>query len=179
MADKTISLEDLNQILMQFGQNIGLHHLILDENAAVSLVFDDQFLVEIQALDRQNDRVRTVYLLAVLSPSPQHKDSARAVSFYQKLLEANLSGAMMNGTAFAVDPENQETLLLSAVATSTLTVEILENEMEKFVNTLERWVSIRKNGIFDLSQAADRPGMPSGSAASEAPSSIDHGSVRV
>jgi len=174
MSYKTISLEELNQILMQFGQNIGLRDLALDDNAAVSLVFDDEFLVEIQALDRQNDYVRTLYLLAVLSPSPQ-ADDAKMLDFYQKLLEVNLSGAMMNGAAFALDPDNQEVLLLATISASSLTVAVLENEMEKFFNTLEHWASVRNNGVLDFSHDPSAHA----SQADKSGASMGQGGVRI
>ena len=143
-----IPLDQLNQTLMQFGQNIGLGNFSLDENRSASLVFDDRFLVELQALDFEADHVHTLYLIAVLCPKPEKQNDKEAVYFYQQLLQSNLSGKMMRGVSFAFDKEHSEILLLKPLSASQLTLEAIEIEMEKFVNVLEQWSSRLHNGVL-------------------------------
>ena len=149
MTPQSISLNDLNQTLMQFGQNIGLGSFALDENRAASLIFDDRFLVELQALDFEANHVRTLYFIAVLCATPSHKNKDEALNFYQQLLQNNLSGNMMHGISFAFDKEHNEILLLRTLSPAQLNLEIIESEMERFVNVLEQWSTRLHNGVLD------------------------------
>ena len=153
MMNKTMSLTQINDILMQFGQNIGVRDLRLDHNLAASLVFDDQFLVEIHGLDRSGDHVNSLFLLSVLSPAPNHfpNDIGKA-DFYRQLLHANLSHKVMSGVSFSVDPESGDIILLRALVAHYLTIDILEYEIETFINVLEHWSNTLVNGVLDFSQ---------------------------
>jgi hypothetical protein len=172
MLAKSIPLDRLNQILMQFGQNIGLGNFCLDENRSASLIFDDRFLVELQALDIEGDDVRTLYFISVLCPDPEHKDETEAINFYQQLLQSNLSGKIMSGISFALDREHKEILLLKPLSVSQLVMEGIEIEMERFVNVLEQWASNIKNGTLSWAENHTE---------SNAPPSAEHGNggVRV
>ena len=48
MTPMRVDLAEINNIFMQFGQNLGLGNLSLDENGLLSLVFDDHLMVELQ-----------------------------------------------------------------------------------------------------------------------------------
>lgn len=146
---KTMSIDELNQILMQFGHSIGLENFSLDENAATSLMFDDRFLVELQALDRKDYNINTLYFIAQLCEAPKHKTKSEEANFYQQLLQSNLSGITMSGVSFAFDKTHEEILLISTLSAPLLTIDILEMEMEKFVNVLEHWSSRLTNGTLN------------------------------
>ncbi len=158
MNSTTIPLSQLNQTLMQFGQNIGLRNLSFDKRAISSLIFDDQFLVEIQALGEPQQDIRTMFLISAISDSPRLAQPDQITAFYHNLLQANLSESVMGGAAFAFDAESKEILLTRALPAYVLTTEILENEMERFVNALEYWASCVKNGVLQFADDADADG---------------------
>ena len=149
----TIPLSQLNQTLMQFGQNIGLRNLEFDNRAVSSLIFDDQFLVEIQAIGEPDKDVRTMFLISAISESPSLSQAVQITDFYHNLLHANLSESIMGGAAFAFDPQSREILLMRALPAYVITTEILENEMERFVNALEYWAGCVKNGVLQILNA--------------------------
>lgn len=177
MIPKTIPLEHLNQTLMQFGQNIGLGDFALDEDRSASLIFDDRFMVELQALDCEGNNIRTLYFISVLCADGKHKDDKEAIDFYQKLLQSNLSGKAMNGASFAFDKEYNEILLLKPLSAYQLEIESLEIEMEKFVNVLEQWAARLKNGTLDWSHDESKEAKKSNGSAAH--NHNDLGSVRV
>ncbi len=141
---------------MQFGQNIGLRNLEFDNRAVSSLIFDDQFLVEIQALGEPNKDIRTMFLISAISENPKLSEAAQITEFYHNLLQANLSESIMGGAAFAFDPESKEILLTRALPAYVITTQILENEMERFVNALEYWAGCVKNGVLQITHDDDK-----------------------
>ncbi len=154
MNQKLISLSDLNQILMQLGQNLGLSSFALDNNHVASLMFDDQFLVELQALDCEGNKVRTLYLIAALCPEPQSDNPAELITSYQKFLQSNLSGKIMSGLSFALDKESNEILLIRPLPTTQLDLSLIESEMENFVNVLEQWARCLQHGEINWNNPA-------------------------
>lgn len=164
----TISLNALNQILMQFGQNIGLGSFALDENYSASLIFDDRFLVELQALDRESDNIHNLYFVASLCDNTLNKNDKEAAFFYLKLLQSNLSGKIMHGVNFAIDMEHNEVLLLRPLAAYQLNLENIEKEMENFVNVLEQWAACLNNGVLDWNTAQKKTDASGASAHNKA-----------
>ncbi len=138
---------EIKQAFMQFGQNLGMRDLALDENGVLSLIFDDHLLVEAQtAAD-----IDTLFLIAAVSALPEFPEGGGS-GFYQALLQAPLHHARMAGTFFAADAESEEILLIRTLAMSAVTAEILEKEIERFVNALEHWAGRVKNGVLSLDE---------------------------
>ncbi len=155
MTQPRIALADINHVIMQFGQNLGLGNLSLDENGLLSLVFDEHLAVELQLAPETG----VVFFIAPLSAMPDHQEKAR-ILFQERMLQAPLTEGNLAGAFFCVDPESEEILLMRAIDARTLTTQSLENEMERFVNALDFWSARMEKGVLsfdaDGKSAAER-----------------------
>ena len=145
MTPMRVDLAEINNIFMQFGQNLGLGNLSLDENGLLSLVFDDHLMVELQL----SVETGVLFFVSPLSAMPEKEGAAR-LRFLEQMLHAPLTEGNLAGAFFCLDPESEEILLMRALDASSLTTQNLESDMERFVNALDFWSSKTKNGVFSF-----------------------------
>ena len=121
---------NIRDALAELGHQMGVN-VTLNEEGVCRLVFDERFLVDIEASPDQD----AVHLYSVLCPIPPD-DKER---FYERLLEANLFGGDTGGAWFALDRAHGEVVLNRTVSMANTDYREFADALEGFVNHLEAW----------------------------------------
>lgn len=121
---------NIRDALAELGHQMGVN-VTLNEEGVCRLVFDERFLVDIEASPDQD----AVHLYSVLCPIPPD-DKER---FYERLLEANLFGGDTGGAWFALDSAHGEVVLNRTVSMANTDYREFADALEGFVNHLEAW----------------------------------------
>jgi hypothetical protein len=139
-----MSKETVNQVLGEFGKQIGLDDLRLDDNGYAALAFDD-VVVNLE-YDEEPERL----LMSAYLGEPQ----GERLKTYELLLDANFCWQGTAGATLSLERETGGIVLFQALPARALERQALEAALETFVNTADAWT-------LQLAQAAvptaDRP----------------------
>ncbi len=145
-------LVQVNRAFAELGGVLGLRDLALDENLALSLVFDSHLMIEAQLAGESE----ALFLLASLSARPPLEGEA-SVRWHEHMLEAPIKYPELAGGFFAFDSDSEEVLLVRALPAARLDCALLESEIEAFINMLEYWSGQTIKGVLDLTQLKQAP----------------------
>ncbi len=141
----------LNALLGELGEKIKLNDLELDKNRMCRLIFDDKFVVDIEALPDE----QTFFMYGVVGRVPTEEKEA----FYEKLLEGNLFGKETGDASLGVDPQQGEVILFQKLNAEKLEYIEFEKHLEQFLNYMEFWSKELAPGAFSTDgETGDRPG---------------------
>lgn len=144
-----MSKETINEVLAEFGQQIGLDGLQLDHNGYAAVAFDDVVV----NLEYDGDRERLILCAYLGQPEG---DRLKA---YELLLDANFCWQGTGGGTLSLERDTGGVVLFDALATRMLEAEELETKLEAFVNTAEAWTA--QLGRIAPAAAEEDGGLPS------------------
>lgn len=128
-----MSKENVQVLLKQFGNTIGLADLALDEEGFCSLTFDDQIVLNLQ----YDQRTENIVIFAELG---KIKDEG-ALKVYARLLEANIFWKETGGGTLCVEPKTMTAILEYQEAVAHMNDVRFQRLIEGFINTAEYWIS--------------------------------------
>ena len=131
---------NIEDVLKELGNQMGLPNLKLDENKVCRLIFDKKFTIDIEA----SEDLKTVHIYSALCIIPPRDKE----TLYESLLEANLFGRGTGGAAFGVDIEMGEILLSQKLVMEKLDYQDFVNVLESFVNHVEAWTEKIDTGEY-------------------------------
>lgn len=125
------SRDKVNSVLRQFGDNIGIPNLKLDEEDNCELCIDDQMTVDLEfATDRGE---------LVLSTVVGQVTEINRLEICETFLEANLFWRGTHGATVGLSREADLLYLCDKVAADTLCLEVFESMLDRFISTAEAW----------------------------------------
>jgi hypothetical protein len=123
-----MSKETVNQVLGEFGKQIGLDDLRLDDNGYAALAFDVVVNLE---YDEEPERL----LMSAYLGEPQ----GERLKTYELLLDANFCWQGTAGATLSLERETGGIVLFQALPARALERQALEAALETFVNTADAW----------------------------------------
>ena len=145
---------DVDNIVKELGNQLGLDNLALDENNVCRIVFDEKFNVDIEAMPDK----KSFFIHAVLCRVPaEHKEV-----LFAELLEANLFGKGTGGASFGYDANLGEVLLFRRFETEKTDYPEFEAAVEEFLNYMESWSKRIESGEAGEGPSSREPGMAPG-----------------
>ncbi len=120
----------MHTLIHDFGKNIGIPDLALDEHHYCCLQFDGVVV----NLEYEPDKDE-LFLYTHLGRIPQDP----SLALYERLLEANFFFRQTGGGVLGIDKATGIIALAWRLPASPLTLPALEKLMETFVNTAEYW----------------------------------------
>lgn len=161
-----MSLENAKQNLEEFGKELGLEGLELDENNTCILGIDDQFSMHI-TFEPNSDRL---YVYSPLLDGLPKDDSIR-LKLYERLLEGSMLGGQMAGGGAGVAVKEGLILMHSTVEMAHAYATALRAFAPLYIETVEKWRKIcqdisegREPSVSPLPSAVTGVGAPSGAA---------------
>lgn len=142
---------DINHVLAELGNRVGLDGLALDDRGLCRLVFDQHLIVDLEA----DPDGHTVHLHGIVAPLPPEGREA----LYEQLLDANLADSSTGGAHFALDRQRGEILLERALDMDRHDYQDLVNVLESLVNHLESWQERLQQPASGSPQNHDYPPM--------------------
>lgn len=140
---------DLDRLMADFGQSLGIPELALDESGGAALQIDDVVL-NLEA----DDDGRTLVVFADVGAPPRRGEASD--EFYETLLKANFLHLGMGGATLGMDREAGFIALVDRVpVTGTGSAEFAER-IERLVNLAEAWTE----RIAELSAATKELEVP-------------------
>jgi hypothetical protein len=124
---------EIHSLLRELGSIMGLASVELDERNACRLIFDNNFVVDLEA----SDDAQVLHLVGTIGNVPADAD----IRFMRGLLSANFMGQDTGNAALALDELNNEIVLYQRVHVDSFDVSGFVSELEAFVNRLEEWQS--------------------------------------
>ena len=118
------------KLLKDFGENVGIPGLALDDSGCCCLSFDD-LLVNVE----YNDQTRQFFLSAHIGDLPAEGREA----LYERLLSANYFFRDTQGATLAIDKPSNRVLLVFQAPASALDATIFSNTVRNFIQTTEQW----------------------------------------
>jgi len=131
---------NIEDILKELGNQMGLPNLKLDENKVCRLIFDKKYTVDIEA--SEDEKIVHIYSAMCIIP-PENREP-----LYEALGEANLFGRGTGGAVFALDKEMGEVLLFKTLVLDKTDYQDFVNELESFVNHVEAWTDKIEKGDY-------------------------------
>jgi hypothetical protein len=125
-----MSKETVNQVLGEFGKQIGLDDLRLDDNGYAALAFDD-VVVNLE-YDEEPERL----LMSAYLGEPQ----GERLKTYELLLDANFCWQGTAGATLSLERETGGIVLFQALPARALERQALAAALETFVNTADAWI---------------------------------------
>lgn len=160
---------NIEDVLRELGNQMGLPNLKLDENKVCRLIFDKKFTIDIEA----SEDLKTVHIYSALCTIPPSNKEP----LYEALLEANLFGRGTGGAAFGVDLEMGEVLLSSSLQDmDRVDYQDFVNVLESFVNHVEAWTEKIDSGNYTpdrRSQTEEKKGPRMGGSDGSSSSDMD------
>lgn len=142
--------DQIDLLLGEFGREIGLAGLALDEDGHAALAFDD-VLVNLE-FDEAGDRLLVYAYLGEI-----RGDAGAAM---QAMLEANLFWRGADGGTLAMERGTGGVVLQLAVPATELDQAKLQVTLEQFINNAEQWAHrIDEGKLAKADGAAERPAM--------------------
>ncbi len=129
-----MSLENAKENLKEFGKELGLEDLALDENNTCILGIDDQYSLHITY--EPNSRKLYIYS-PLLDGLP--KDDKVKLRLYEKLLEGSLLGGQMAGGGVGVAVAEELILVHSTLDMEHALSSALRAYAPIFVEMVEKW----------------------------------------
>ncbi len=147
---------ELNDLLREFGQQTGLGELALDENDACQIVFDDQYLVNVEA----SPGGERFFVHSFLCADPVDGREA----FLAELLSANLFGQATEGASFGLDKNRGDIVLFRELVAEETDFQKFSSALEGLLNALEYWTNKTASGSAEEAGSAETaiesPGRP-------------------
>jgi len=138
----------IDTILAEFGTRTGMGALRLGPQGTCRLIFDGEYIVDIEA------PAGAVHLSCTVGPA----DADLGPAFVRRMLGANFMGRETGGAALALDEVASEVVMCRSLPTAGLTAQDFETAVEAFVAAVQVW-----RAEIDA-QDADRPAAPVTSA---------------
>jgi hypothetical protein len=143
-----MSRERVNQALGEFGKQIGLDDLRLDDNRYAALAFDDVVV----NLEFDEDLERLVLSAYLGEPRDDR------LKTYELLLDANFCWQGTAGGTLSLERETGGIVLFQSLPTRTLDLRALEAALETFVNSADAWtLQIGQAEAAAAAPTSDRP----------------------
>lgn len=141
--------DQLNLMLGEFGREIGLDGLMLDEDGHAALAFDD-VLVNLE-LEAGDERLLIYAYLGLIQGD--------ATAQMRAMLEANLFWRGADGATLAIERATGGVVLTLAVPAASLDRAGLETTLERFIGTAEDWSHRIGEGKVAKTDGAASPAM--------------------
>lgn len=122
---------DFSEYIVNYGKEIGLADLKLNENGICSLSFDDKFNVDIVYRKDQEQ----VILAAPIGNIPAEGQEY----FFKQLLIANAFGIENAGATLGIEEIENRVVLSYMFISSTFSFELFKTVLANFVDLVEAW----------------------------------------
>lgn len=122
---------DLNSLIQELGQRLGMDGLALDENHSCRLLFDGKIAVQIEKADDDE-----FFIHSVVDRIPSEGQAA----CFEALLDANFLCQKTGHAFFSIDKTDGEILLQQRFSSAGTDAQAFVNELEIFVNVVESWM---------------------------------------
>jgi Tir chaperone protein (CesT) family len=143
-----MSRETVNKVLGEFGRQIGLEELRLDDNGYAALAFDD-VVVNLE-YDEDGERLLMSAYLGAPRGDP--------LKTCELLLDANLRWQGTAGGTLSLERETGGIVMFQALPARTLDLQTLEAALESFVNTADTWtLQLGQAEAAAAAPTSDRP----------------------
>jgi len=123
--------ERVNDVIGQFGKDVGIEGLCLDERGYCCLFFDD-IGINLE-IDEENE---TLFLYAYLGDLP--KEGER-LPLYETLLDANMFNFSPGGVTIGIDTEQNLIALSMLIPAVALDVRSFTKTMEQIISRVQYW----------------------------------------
>jgi hypothetical protein len=123
--------EKVNKIFRDFGKNIGIEELSLDENNYCCLFVED-VAVNIE-FDEGTEQLFLCSTIAELPPQNER------MALYDLLLDGNFCFRSTDGATIGVDTEHDLVALVKAVPLERISSSLLETMLVTFADLAKRW----------------------------------------
>ena len=152
-----MSLENAIENLKEFGKELGLEGLELDENNTCILGIDDQFSMHI-TYEPNSDRM---YIYSPLLDGLP-KEAKLKMKLYETLLIGSMLGGQMAGGGCGVATEEELVLLHCTLDMAHAVPSALRAFAPLYVETVERWRKICEDVMQGREPDLSLPGAPGG-----------------
>lgn len=129
-----MSLENAKANLKEFGKELGLENLELDENNTCILGIDDEYSLHVT----YEPTSKRLYVYSPLLDGLPKDDKTR-LRLYEKLLEGSLLGGQMAGGGVGVAVNEELILVHSTLEMENAPTSALRNYAPAFVEMVEKW----------------------------------------
>jgi len=126
----TLSREDVDAVLEELAERLGIDSLALDESNATELVVDDEIALYLVYLE---------HLPGLVAAIPMPSGVAGDPNALTTLLRANMSWEKTHGGTFGMVPGLEEPMLCRLVVLTGRDAEKLDQELATFVELGKRW----------------------------------------
>jgi hypothetical protein len=133
-------MEAANNLLKEFGRNIGLDQLELDEEGQCTLAFDDDIVVTF-VVDSENG----LNIVSYIGELPE----TGAEYFVKALLEENFLPSNHGGTRFAIEPNSNRVVMVGRWDAEKTDISLLTSQLESCVNTIDAMQKTMNATNFD------------------------------
>ncbi|MEW4486745.1 type III secretion system chaperone [Thalassoglobus sp. JC818] len=119
-----------DQFAAQLAARLELSLLKFNDDSICRLIFDGEFVVDVEWVDTS----QMLHMYSVV-----HSRASELEPKYVQLLKANLFGRETNGSAFSIDINRDEVLLIQSFRTTNLDMDVFIKSLELFVDTVSHW----------------------------------------
>lgn len=141
-----MSLENAKANLKEFGKELGLENLELDENNTCILGIDDEYSLHVT----YEPTSKRLYIYSPLLDGLP-KDDKIKLRLYEKLLEGSLLGGQMAGGGVGVAVAEELILVHATLEMENAPTSALRNYAPAFVEMVEKW----RKTCQDISEGRD------------------------
>lgn len=123
---------DFSSYITNYGREVGLPNLKLNESGVCSLSFDGKINVDI-VYNKDNDQCFFASPIGAV-PADGHEE------FYRQLLVSNAFGTENGGAVLGIEEEEERVVLSYTFIASTFSFELFKTVLGNFVTMVENWM---------------------------------------
>jgi hypothetical protein len=151
MRDVQLTREDVDKVLAELAERIGVASLALDENNVVSFTVDDEIEITL---------VHIPHLPGIVAASPVPDRPGERGDLLKRLLQANMSWELTHGGTFGMIPPGKELMLCRLIPLADKSVERLETELAGFAELAGSWQAQVEDFLDFLPEGDDEAAEP-------------------
>lgn len=135
----TLTREDVDAILLDYGNYIGVDELVLDENNTTALTIEDEVEIALVHLPHFSG------IVAVAEIDPEVREHPPLL---KRMLQANMSWELTHGGCFAVIPPAKQLVLCRLIGLLDRDLQRIDRELAAFVQLVEAWQQELEMGLL-------------------------------
>ncbi len=129
-AAGSLTRDDVEAILREYGDYIGVDDLVLDENGSTALSIENKIDIALIHLPQFPG------IVAAVEMDPDVRENPRLL---RRLLQANMSWQWTQGGCFSVIPSNNTLVLCRLIQTIDRDLKKMDQEISTFVELSRQW----------------------------------------
>lgn len=124
--------KQLETLLQQLGERVGLPDLAWDEGGECTLLFDDNVGINL-SVEEDNQALVLYSIVGQLAPSVR-------TQAYEQLMSANFFWKDTLGATLGADTTTGTIVMAQSIPLSIIDLDVLENMLEHFIGLTENWM---------------------------------------